>query len=111
MTVVSCSFLQIYNEHVYDLLNFSEAKKELRIRWNKKDQFAVENLFVYECPTYQHVMHKFHLGLRNRVVAAHNLNHQSSRSHSIFTIHVDSIDPKNGVSKAQRAFALTVGSP
>ena len=36
----------------------------------------------------------FHLGLRNKVVAAHNLNHQSSRSHCIFTITVETVDPK-----------------
>jgi hypothetical protein len=39
---VFCSFLQIYNEKVYDLLNLNtlNPKKNtqgLRIRWNKKD--------------------------------------------------------------------------
>jgi hypothetical protein len=29
------------------------------------------------------------------VVASHNLNHQSSRSHSIFTVTLESIDPRN----------------
>lgn len=39
---ISCSFLQIYNEKVFDLLNSSKAfknknKEGLRIRWNKND--------------------------------------------------------------------------
>ena len=53
---VFCSFLQIYNEGVYDLLNegmFSKKKSSgrhgLRLRWTKHDQFVVENLFVFEC--------------------------------------------------------------
>lgn len=50
---VFVSFLQIYSEKVFDLLNLSNLNpkkntKGLRIRWNKKDQFMVENLFVFE---------------------------------------------------------------
>ena len=56
------SFYQIYNEQVYDLLNFDtgsvpsannrrniQYQKELKVRYNNKDQFIVENLFLYEC--------------------------------------------------------------
>ena len=57
---VFCSFLQIYNERVFDLLNGNSVKKGdnkpqnqqgLRIRWTKKEQFVVENLYVFECAT------------------------------------------------------------
>mmetsp|Transcript_19424 Transcript_19424/g.18532 ORF Transcript_19424/g.18532 Transcript_19424/m.18532 type:complete len:119 (+) Transcript_19424:154-510(+) len=58
---VFVSFLQIYNERVFDLLNshslVNQGKKGasyahqqgLRIRWTKKEQFVVENLYVFEC--------------------------------------------------------------
>jgi len=63
---VFCSYLQIYNEKVFDLLNpasvsgltalrrtqtnqFEKDQQGLRIRWTKKDQFVVENLYVFEC--------------------------------------------------------------
>lgn len=52
---ISCSFLQIYNEKIFDLLNLSSmpAKGEsgltgLKMRWNKTQQFMVENLFIFE---------------------------------------------------------------
>ena len=64
------SFFQIYNEMVFDLLNFDSQtvgvggemgsqggrrylskQKELKVRYTGKDQFVVENLFLYECTT------------------------------------------------------------
>lgn len=52
------SFLQIYNERIYDLLNPSSLNNRnvgssnvegLRLRWSKDEQFTVENMFVFEC--------------------------------------------------------------
>jgi hypothetical protein len=37
----------------------------------------------------------FHFGIKNKIVASHNMNHASSRSHSIFTITIESFDPQN----------------
>lgn len=83
---------------MFDLLNQDSSPdllKEtqgLRIRWTKKEQFIVENLFVFECHSAEEALELFNLGLKNKVVAAHNLNHQSSRSHCIFTLTVESVD-------------------
>jgi len=112
---VFCSFLQIYNEKVFDLLNSnsintltskkvagSESTKQmaggLRIRWSKKDQFVVENLYVFECSTPAEALELFRLGSKNRVLASHNLNDMSSRSHTIFCLTVESQDIKNSLS-------------
>jgi len=53
---IALSFLQIYNEKIFDLLNPSSAlaakngmQTGLRLRWNKDEQFSVENLFIFEC--------------------------------------------------------------
>lgn len=88
---ISCSFLQIYNEKVFDLLNTSKIKRHgkqegLRIRWSKTEQFSVENLFVFKCNDADHAIQYFNKGVKNKVVAAHNLNHASSRSHCIFSL-------------------------
>ena len=34
----------------------------------------------------------YNKGVKNKVVASHNLNHASSRSHAIFTLSVEIID-------------------
>lgn len=56
---IAVSFLQIYNEKIYDLLNPSSLNPRnvnsgvggLRMRWSKDEQFTVENLFIFECKT------------------------------------------------------------
>jgi hypothetical protein len=67
-----CSFTQIYNEKVYDLLNFNVKKlkikglnyvskvNELKIRQNQAEQFLVEGLVTYECYTAQEAIALYH---------------------------------------------------
>ena len=92
--VVHCSFMQIYKEKIYDLLNSSG--KNLGIRWTKQDQFYVENLAFKPCRTPQDVVEYFHAGLRNKVIGSHNLNKTSSRSHCILSLVVEAIDAEEG---------------
>lgn len=40
-------------------------------------------------------MDLFHFGIKNKIVASHNLNQASSRSHAIFTVTCESVDPAN----------------
>ncbi|GAB5357380.1 hypothetical protein AAMO2058_000369700 [Amorphochlora amoebiformis] len=93
---IKCSFLQIYNENVHDLLapvakrRKGEVTKGMRIRWKKREGFFVENLFKNECDSAQSCKNFFVAGVSNRTVASHSLNAHSSRSHSIFTIYLSS---------------------
>jgi len=93
---IKASFCEIYNEQVYDLLNTSGAS--LPVRWNPKKGFFVQDLFVVDCQNHADVMEVVSEGHRNRRVGSHDLNKDSSRSHSILTLHVESesIDPDDG---------------
>ncbi len=105
------SFYQIYNEKVFDLLNTDsnvlgkKGDQGLRIRWSKKEQFVVENLYIFEASSAKEANELFKFGSRNRVLASHNLNEASSRSHCIFSLTIESTDlqdPNNiTVSKLQ----------
>lgn len=55
------------------------------------DTYAVEDLNQFRCESLQDILTHFQKGLKNRVISSHKLNQASSRSHSIFTITVDSI--------------------
>ncbi|XP_054007518.1 kinesin-like protein KIF12 isoform X2 [Hylaeus anthracinus] len=89
--VLRASFLEIYNEKVIDLLNPGTSRKPLMVRWSKKTRgFFVENLFTVECEELDDLLAVLEEGLRNRSVGAHNMNEQSSRSHSILTVSITS---------------------
>ncbi|TMW65199.1 hypothetical protein Poli38472_009366 [Pythium oligandrum] len=112
--VVKCSFLQIYNEQILDLLNPAHflqprsrvasklpvkngnsrpsSQQGLRLRWSAVRDFYVENLRVMECSSPQQVLQHFQDGIKHKIMASHNLNAASSRSHCIFTLYVESVD-------------------
>nr|KAJ3418463.1 Kinesin- protein 12 [Polyrhizophydium stewartii] len=84
---VQASYLEIYNEHVQDLLNPQNAT--LPVRWSAERGFYVENLFIVDCDVLDDSLAVLEEGLRNRTVAAHDMNEHSSRSHSILTIYLE----------------------
>nr|CCA19067.1 kinesinlike protein putative [Albugo laibachii Nc14] len=84
------SSLEIYNEHVYDLLNTSKRRR-LSVRWNEHRGFYVQDLLVVRCDSIDDVMAVVHEGHKNRRVGSHEMNNDSSRSHSMVTIYVDRI--------------------
>jgi hypothetical protein len=95
---VKVSFLQIYKEKVFDLLNpvHTLAQREsgkgeefagLRMRWHPtRKQFYVENLFECECSTPDEVLEHYGTGIKNKHVASTAMNVASSRSHTILLI-------------------------
>ena len=87
---VRASYAEIYNEHVYDLLNVQD--KALPVRQNALRGFYCQGLLELECLSLDDVMEVVREGSRNRRRAAHDLNQDSSRSHSILTLHVQTGD-------------------
>ncbi|KAH9610512.1 hypothetical protein KSS87_011418 [Heliosperma pusillum] len=90
-----CSFLEIYNEHILDLLNPSSSN--LQIREDLKKGIYVENLTELEVSSARDVMQQLLEGSMNRKVAATNMNRASSRSHSVFTCVIESTWESQGV--------------
>ncbi|GAB2234913.1 hypothetical protein Drorol1_Dr00004184 [Drosera rotundifolia] len=90
-----CSFLEIYNEQILDLLNPSSIN--LQIREDLKKGVYVENLTELEVTSAREVMQQILQGAANRKVAATNMNHASSRSHSVFTCVIESTWETQGV--------------
>ncbi|KAL7617395.1 hypothetical protein Lser_V15G02697 [Lactuca serriola] len=83
-----CSFLEIYNEQVTDLLNPSQ--KNLHLREDTKTGVYVENLTESSICNMKDVTELLKKGLSNRKTGATSINIESSRSHSVFTCVVES---------------------
>ncbi|KAF9619035.1 hypothetical protein IFM89_004379 [Coptis chinensis] len=83
-----CSFLEIYNEQITDLLEPSSTN--LQIREDLGKGVYVENLSEYEVSTVKDVVQLLLKGAANRKMAATNMNCVSSRSHSVFTCVIES---------------------
>ncbi|CAE8632522.1 unnamed protein product, partial [Polarella glacialis] len=62
----------------------------LRLRWNSRESaVTVENLFVFECRSAAEALGYYKAGVRSRVVASHQMNQASSRSHSVLTLTLE----------------------
>ncbi|KAK7388059.1 hypothetical protein VNO78_22862 [Psophocarpus tetragonolobus] len=83
-----CSFLEIYNEQITDLLEPSSTN--LQLREDLKKGVYVENLTEHSVDTVYDVLRLLLQGTANRKVAATHMNCESSRSHSVFTCIIES---------------------
>ena len=83
---IKVSFLEIYNEQINDLLN--PTNSNLQIRWDQKQGFFVEGLLVIECKKPEEIVEIILQGTKNRKKGSHDLNKDSSRSHSILTVYL-----------------------
>ncbi|WCJ40214.1 P-loop containing nucleoside triphosphate hydrolases superfamily protein [Euphorbia peplus] len=90
-----CSFLEIYNEHILDLLD--PSSNNLQIREDAKKGIYVENLKEIEVASARDVIQQLIQGAANRKVASTNMNRASSRSHSVFTCIIESKWESQGV--------------
>ncbi|KAM0676961.1 Kinesin-like protein kif17 [Binucleata daphniae] len=92
-TELKISYVEIYNENVYDL--FSEnIKQASEMRENPFDGVYLENLTYKKPKKYEEAVDYFYEGVLQRKTAETKMNMESSRSHSIFTIYLESIDNK-----------------
>ncbi|XP_065863918.1 kinesin-like protein KIN-12C [Euphorbia lathyris] len=83
-----CSFVEIYNEQITDLLEPSSTN--LQLREDLRKGVYVENLTESNVKTVNDVIKLLSQGAANRKIAATNMNSESSRSHSVFTCILES---------------------
>ncbi|CAI5472466.1 unnamed protein product [Closterium sp. Yama58-4] len=84
---IRCSYLQIYNEQVSDLLEPDSVN--LNVREDLRHGMFVEGLQEVVVSTADATYALFKRGSQNRRVGQTAMNMESSRSHSVFTIVVE----------------------
>ncbi|GAA0162951.1 microtubule binding motor protein [Lithospermum erythrorhizon] len=83
-----CSFLEIYNDQIGDLLD--PTQRNLEINDDAKTGFYIENLTEEYVACYEDVTQIMIKGLSSRKVGATSNNSKSSRSHIVFTCMIES---------------------
>jgi hypothetical protein len=105
---VRVSYVQIYMERVYDLLapggaavqrggdpaprggwTAAARSRQRRLRYDNRRGFFVQNLEWIECTDPQQALEALQAGVRNKIMASHEQNEASSRSHCIFQVEVE----------------------
>lgn len=87
--LVRVSYMEIYNEEVRDLLA-KETKKSLEVKERADIGVYVKDLSGYVVNNADDLDNIMKLGNKNRATGATKMNVESSRSHAIFSITVES---------------------
>ncbi|RLN62747.1 hypothetical protein BBJ29_001969, partial [Phytophthora kernoviae] len=96
--VIQVSFLEIYNETLKDLLAIKHNNDEkLSIKKEAKGGVYVPGLTMANVTALEQVEALMERASRARSVASTDMNAQSSRSHSVFTLHLQGVNDKDGV--------------
>ena len=88
---VSVSYLEIYNESVNDLLDANKRNLEVR---DHQGEVIVENLTYKTVRSTRDIEQLLEVGEQVRIIAGTKSNMTSTRSHTVFRIHVE-IDDRN----------------
>eukprot|EP00741_Cyanophora_paradoxa_P003300 tig00000692_g3207.t1 len=86
--LVRASFLEIYNEEIRDLLG-KDSKAKLELKESPDIGVYVKDLTSFVVKGVAEIDHVMQVGKKNRTVGATLMNQDSSRSHSIFTITIE----------------------
>lgn len=102
--LVKASYLEIYMEHIRDLLD--TRRDNLKIREDKAKGIWVEGATEVYVSKEQDVLDIIRTGQSNRAIAFTKMNAESSRSHSIFVLNIAQKNLKDGSSKSGKLYLV-----
>ncbi|CAK1603857.1 unnamed protein product [Parnassius mnemosyne] len=83
---IGVSYIEVYNENVYDLLK--PSKTPLQLREDSKYGVMVAGLTLYNIKTARELLNMLENGNKNRTQHPTDANAESSRSHAVFQVYV-----------------------
>ncbi|XP_055708111.1 kinesin-like protein subito [Phlebotomus papatasi] len=113
LSFIWVSFMEIYNEKVYDLLNISPLdtakRQELKIISNKGFPYAKNLTHIY-AKSSEDVIKILNYGINKISYGSTMINARSSRSHSVFSVLVIKFSKPNNYSCVSYRFGDLAGS-
>lgn len=95
---IKVSFLEIYMERIQDLLD--ESRANLQVKEDKGRGIYIQDATEVYVSSPAEMMAVMKTGAASRSVAATRMNERSSRSHSIFIVHIDQKDVETGTRRS-----------
>lgn len=92
--LIRVGYIEIYNEKIYDLLDNNKAEI-LKLHENASGEVNMQQTEVI-ASTAEMILEQLTKGNVQRRIGETQMNEQSSRSHSIFRIIIESSDPSKG---------------
>nr|AMS24213.1 kinesin 4-II protein [Marsilea vestita] len=86
--LVKCSFVEIYNEEIKDLLHPETPSKSIFIREDANGDIILAGVREEVVTSFENMMKFLELGSTSRTTGSTLMNQHSSRSHAIYTIIV-----------------------
>jgi len=93
--LVRCSYLEIYNEEIHDLLG-KDIKARLEMKESPEKGVFVKELSMIVVKSVAEMEKLMNIGNKNRSVGETAMNKDSSRSHSLFSIYVEQSEMNQG---------------
>jgi len=111
---MECYMLELYRDDLIDLLRPQGAggdAPKLEIKKDKKGWVTVPNAVVVDVSNEDEILEVIHAGLKVRKTAGTKMNVESSRSHLIFSLIIETTDSQTGtVTKGKLSFVDLAGS-
>lgn len=92
--LVRCSYLEIYNEQILDLLSKNHGQN-LAIKEDANKGIYIKDLTTVIVKSVAETERAMLAGLKNRKTGETAMNKDSSRSHSLFTIYIETAEDAN----------------
>ena len=101
---IRASYLEIYLEKIRDLLD--PARDNLQVREDRTKGIYVQGQKEVCVGSQEEVYEVLHVGQHNRAVSATGMNHQSSRSHSVFLLSVTSKNTRDNSTRSGKLYLV-----
>lgn len=85
---VTCSYFQIYNEHIYDLLN-PQNTSECVVREDSGGEVYAENVTNIDCVTPMDVYELINIGRKSLIIAETKMSRLSCRAHTVCQLAIE----------------------
>ncbi len=101
---VKVSFIEIYMEKIKDLI--IPTKTNLSVREDKQKGIYIEDLSEHYVSNDEEVLELINSGNENKAIAFTNMNANSSRSHSLFILHIHQSNVKDLSAKSGKLYLV-----